>query len=62
MYSSPWDSIPEGLFILKKSLNGEPRLTTFYVHDISKYSVILHDCVIILLLCDRINTLVYSRL
>ena len=40
---------------------GDYFLTTFHVHDIPKYSVILHDCVIILMSRDRVNTFVIHR-
>ena len=55
------DIRPEGFFQLRISPNGEPRVTTFHVHDIPKYSVILHDCVIILMSRDRVNTFVIHR-
>ena len=40
---------------------GDYFLTTFHVHDIPKYSVILYDCVIILMSRDRVNTFVIHR-
>ena len=51
--TAPRIPTPEGFFLTPNISEwrtwGDYFLTTFHVNDIPKYSVILHDCVIILM-------------